>query len=299
MPKLNQAYGIGQALINVMPVPIPFENPPTSAQTNYAVGQEVYVPGPNATAFYKYMGAGIWVEFVSSTGDIISIIGTVPVTATTSGGVATIALAGPPDVTTLTQNGSLYGNGTNPIGATSAGTTGQVLTATTSAAPAYAAIGTGSGLTAHGVLVGEGAGAFVATATGTAGQYLVSNGASADPTFQTATPQLVVTPVAGATQAMTSNHTYIANDTAQTTFTLPTTSAVGDIIGIVGSQLNTGGWTVTYTTGQSIRGPSSTSTTTTGNAATGAAAGQCMEIICTVANLTWVIQNNSGTITLT
>ena len=35
-----------------------------------------------------------------------------------------------------------------------------------------------------------------------------------------------------------------------------------------------------------------------GNATTGSAAGQCMEIICTVANLTWVIKNNSGTITL-
>lgn len=152
--------------------------------------------------------------------------------------------------------------------------------------------------TAHGVLVGEGTGSIVATATGTAGQFLVSNGASADPTFQTATPSLVVTPVAGASQAMLSGHTYIANDSAQTTFTLPAASLVGDIIQIVGSALNTGGWTVTYSTNQIIWGPAGHSTVTSGAATSASAAAQCMDITCVVANTTWVIKNNSGTITL-
>jgi hypothetical protein len=153
--------------------------------------------------------------------------------------------------------------------------------------------------TAHGVLVGEGTGSIVATAVGTAGQYLVSGGAGVDPSFQTATPQLVVTPVAGASQAMTSNHTYIANDSALTTFTLPATSSVGDILQIVGSSLNTGGWKVTYTTSQIIWGPAGSSTVTTGNAASATAAAQVVSMVCTVANDVWVIINNSGTITLT
>jgi hypothetical protein len=127
MPKLNQCYGIGQALINVLPPPIAFENAPTSSQTNFAVGQEVYVPGPVATAFYKYMGDGIWVEFVTSTGDILSIIGTAPVTATTLVGVSTIALAGPPNVTTLTNHGVVVGQGTSAVAATAAGSAGQFL----------------------------------------------------------------------------------------------------------------------------------------------------------------------------
>ncbi|CAB4132599.1 hypothetical protein UFOVP256_55 [uncultured Caudovirales phage] len=153
--------------------------------------------------------------------------------------------------------------------------------------------------TAHGTLVGEGTGAIVAVAPGTAGQFYVSNGASADPSFQTATPQLIVTPVAGASQAMLSNHTYIANNASLTTFTLPATSSVGDVIQIVGSALNTGGWTVTYSTGQIIWGPAGSSTVTTGNAASATAAAQAMKIICVVANTTWVIVDNSGTITLT
>jgi len=43
----------------------------------------------------------------------------------------------------------------------------------------------GSSFTAHGVLIGNGTGALAVTSAGTAGQVLTSNGASADPTFQT------------------------------------------------------------------------------------------------------------------
>lgn len=42
-------------------------------------------------------------------------------------------------------------------------------------------------LTAHGVVIGNGTGAVAITGAGTSGQALVSNGASADPTFQTLT----------------------------------------------------------------------------------------------------------------
>ena len=44
MAKMFQVYGIGQALIPVLPPPLPFENPPTSNQTNYEIGQLVYSP---------------------------------------------------------------------------------------------------------------------------------------------------------------------------------------------------------------------------------------------------------------
>lgn len=48
--------------------------------------------------------------------------------------------AGGTGATTLTSNGVLYGTGTTAVGATSAGTTGQVLIATTSGAPSWGAI---------------------------------------------------------------------------------------------------------------------------------------------------------------
>lgn len=181
------------------------------------------------------------------------------------------------------------------------GTANQVLASPTVGNVVLSLIGpyTPATYTAHGVLIGEGTGSIVATATGTAGQYLVSGGASADPSFQTATPQLTVTPVAGATQAMTSNHSYIANDSAQTTFTLPATSSVGDILQVVGSALNTGGWIIAQGAGQIIYGPAGHSTSgATGTATSASAAAQSVTIVCVVANTTWVITANSGTISL-
>jgi hypothetical protein len=327
---------------------------PTSANVQgnfgtFQLGQWWIVPNVGAWVLVGLTTSGgalsaTWEQAVSASGDVLSVTGTAnQILASPTTGNVVLSLIGPYTPATYTAHGVLVGEGTSSIVATAAGTTGQVLTATTSADPAFAALGTNSGLTAHGVLLGEGNSAIVATAVGStgqvltgstgadpafaalgtnsgltahgvllgegnsaiaataagsSGQFLVSGGASADPTWQTATPQLTVTPVAGASQAMTSNHSYIANDSAQTTFTLPATSAVGDIIQIIGSSLNTGGWTVTYTTNQIIWGPAGHSTLTSGAATSASAAAQVMTIVCTVANTIWVITNNSGTITL-
>lgn len=344
MAKMFQVYGIGQALIPVLPPPLPFQNKPTSNQTNYEIGQLAYTPPKKPTDFFIYGGGGNWVELATSAGGVLSVTGTAnQILATPTTGNVVLSLIGPYTPATYTAHGVLIGEGTGSIvatavgsdgqvltgnsgadpsfaaigtksgltahgvilgegagafAATAVGTTGQVLTGNSGADPAFAAIGTNSGLTAHGVLIAEGTGAFAATAAGLAGQFLVSGGASADPTWQTATPQLVVTPVAGTSQAMASNNAYIANNASLTTFTLPTTSVVGDILEVVGSALNTGGWEITYTTGQIIWGPAGSSTVTTGHAASAAAAAQVIALKCVVANTTWVITSNSGTITL-
>lgn len=174
MSKMFQVYGIGQALIPVLPPPLPFQNPPTSNQTNYEIGQLVFSPPHTPTAFYLYAGGGNWIELVTSAGDVLSVTGTAnQILATPITGNVVLSLIGPYTPATYTAHGVLIGEGISSIVATAAGTTGQVLTATTSADPAFAAIGTGSGLTAHGVLLAEGTGAFVATAAGTSGQILV------------------------------------------------------------------------------------------------------------------------------
>ena len=56
----------------------------------------------------------------------------------------------------------------------------------------FASIGTNSGLTAHSVVIAEGTGAFSVASPSTAGQALISNGAGADPTFQTVFPATVL-----------------------------------------------------------------------------------------------------------
>lgn len=104
-----QCYGIGQALIPVLPPPLPFESAPTSNQTNYEIGQIVYTPPRNATDFYIYAGGGIWIHLSDSDGPIESVLGTAnQITVTTAAGVATVSL--PAAITTpgtLTSTGLL------------------------------------------------------------------------------------------------------------------------------------------------------------------------------------------------
>lgn len=183
MSKMFNVYGLGQALIPVLPPPLPFQNAPTSNQTNYEIGQLAFTPPLAPTAFYLYGGGGNWIELATSSGDVLSVTGTAnQILASPTTGNVVLSLIGPYTPATYTAHGVLVGEGTGSIVATAAGTTGQVLTATTSADPAFAALGTNSGLTSHGVLVGENNSAIVATAAGTTGQVLTAT-TSADPAF--------------------------------------------------------------------------------------------------------------------
>jgi hypothetical protein len=75
------------------------------------------------------------------------------------------------------------------------GTANQILASPTAGNVILSLIGpyTPATYTAHGVLIGEGTSSIVATSTGTAGQVLTSGGASADPTWTTATFPATVT----------------------------------------------------------------------------------------------------------
>jgi hypothetical protein len=103
--------------------------------------------------------------------------------------------------TVLTQNGVLFGNGANAIGATQFGTSGyflggngstlsptfQQVNLTTGATGVltvpFGGVGT-STLASHAVLLGEGVNTVAFAAPGTLGLPLVSNGATVNPSFQ-------------------------------------------------------------------------------------------------------------------
>ena len=140
-------------------------------------------------------------QAVAGTGTVVNCNG-----GLTGGSSATTCSLNSP-----TAHGVLIGQGSSAIAATSAGTSGYVLTSNgASADPTWQVVsGTGTvtsvtcngGLTggtfttvgtcslgsptSHGVLVGAGASAISATGAGLSGQCLESNGASADPSFQT------------------------------------------------------------------------------------------------------------------
>lgn len=258
MSKMNQVYGIGQALISSLPPPQFFENAPTSTQTNFEIGQIGFTGTAGAYTFYIYAGAGVWELLDIATGALdtltgdsgtavptagnIKIAGTANQVATTaSGSTVTLSLVGPYTPATYTAHGVLIGEGTSSIVATTPGTDGQVLTGNTGADPSFATIGTKSGLTAHGVIIGEGTSAFAATAAGTAGQLLTSGGASADPVWTTAT---FPSTAGGAGTILRSNGTnYVAS-----TDTWPDTVVAGDIL--VATSANTVGSLADVATGQ-------------------------------------------------
>jgi hypothetical protein len=317
MSKLFQVYGIGQALIPVLPPPVPFQTPPTVHQTNYEIGQVVFTPPTNPTAFYMYGGGGNWIEFATNSGDVTSVTGTAnQILAAPTGGAVILSLVGPYTPATYTAHGVLVGEGTGSIVATAAGTTGQVLTATTAADPAFAAIGTNSGLTIHGVVLAENTGAFVATGAGTNGQvFLGSTGA--DPAFGTLTTTTGMAFTTGAASlalnvktggynanaastggSLVAQNSYVVVQAGQTSFALPASSAVGDSFLVAAAQANAGGWIITQGAGQEIW--LGTNHTTSG--ATGTLAGArstSVVLMCTVANVEFVVVGGTGVTGLT
>lgn len=93
-------------------------------------------------------------------------------------------------------------------------------------------------------------------------------------------------PITAASQQMTSNNGYIANRGTLVTLTLPTTSAVGDLVTIIGQ--GAGGWLIAQGTGQQIHIGSSASTL--GATGTVASANQydSVDLVCIVASTIWV-----------
>lgn len=91
----------------------------------------------------------------------------------------------------------------------------------------------------------------------------------------------------------------VCNRATLVTLTLPTTADFGDEILITG--MGAGGWRVSQNAGDTIHGPTST-TTGTGGFIASAYQYDCVMLVCVVANSgaggTWVIQNMSGTITI-
>lgn len=184
MAKMFQVYGIGQALIPVLPPPLPFENAPTSNQTNYEIGQVVYTP-PNApTTFYIYAGGGNWEVLSSSGGNISQVLGTASqITVTTVAGVATVSL--PAAITapgSLTTTTSLSATTTVIAGTGMTATTGDVTASAGNIVATLGNISATAGSVSAGTTVTAGTGI-----TSTTGNIVATAGAVNAGTSMTAT----------------------------------------------------------------------------------------------------------------
>ncbi len=97
-----------------------------------------------------------------------------------------------------------------------------------------------------------------------------------------------------ATQSATANNGYVGTATTLTTITLPSTAAFGTIVEVVGT--GTGLWRISQNASQSIK--FGVATTATGTAGYLSATSQCdcVKLLCTSANTTFVVTSSIGNI---
>jgi hypothetical protein len=270
MSKMFQVYGIGQALIPVLPPPLNFQTAPNVNQTNYEIGQMVYTGTPGNYTFYLYAGAGVWELLDVSSGVLDSL--------TTDDNTVVVPTAG---------NINIKGSGSTTTVGSGSNATVEL-----------------TGLTNHAVLVGAGTTTITKVGpTATAGQVLQSQGLSADPAFSTAT----FPATAGTTGTiLRSNGTNWVNSSdtwpdAVTTGGLIAatgTNIVGQIDDVaVGQVLASGGVGVipAYTATPSV----TSVTTANGFTATVAGAGITLNSAATSGTTTATLNGRSGQVTIT
>ena len=194
----------------------------------------------------------------------INVIGTGSISLDGSGNTISVNLTG------LTNHAILAGSGTSTITNLGPLTNGQLLIGNTGNNATAAALTAGTGIS-----ITNGAGSITVNAAGGGLTWSV---------------------ITGASQAMAVNNGYIANRAGTVAFTLPTTSAVGDMVAVTG--INTAlGWSIAYTTNQQIFFGASTATLTTGSLAS-TATRDTVFLVCVVQDLTWNVVNSIGNITI-
>lgn len=216
---------------------------------------------------------------VGATGTILRSNGTAWV-ATTSTFADTYA------VSTL-----LFASGANVVSGLATANSAMLRTSSTGV-PSW------TGSATNGQLLIGSTGATPALGTLTAGAGVSITNGAASVTIAATGGGLTVATISGTTQSAAVNTKYYALNSVQTTLSLPSTYAVGDIVALVGSTANTGGWVVTANTGDTIR--VNNGTTSAGGTITSAAiAGQTIYLECDVANTSWVMTQTVSTILTT
>lgn len=153
------------------------------------------------------------------------------------------------------------------------------------------------------ILVGTGSGTFTALAVGTNDFVLTADSAQASgvkwaSVASPAQPGGVISwvDVTGTSQTMAINTGYIADNAGLVTLTLPTTAAQGTVLRVAGN--GAGGWLIAQGSGQSIKIGNQTTSTGAGGSLASTNRYDQLELLCVVANTTWVTMAGWGNITV-
>jgi hypothetical protein len=261
-----------------------------------AVGTSTYVLTSNGTGVAPTFQA-------ASGGGVSSLTGTAnQITASASTGAVTLSITTNPTLPGTTTTSGLTSAGTVNIN-----TTGSGVSTIGTGGTGAVAIGNATGNTAvTGTLTTSGnltvtAGGLTVTAGTTTLSALTTAGivvttSSGVLSSSTASINLWSDQTSG-TVALLSGQGFVANKTTLTTLTLPSTSAEGDIIAVVGK--GTGGWKIAQNAGNQIFFGSASSTSGTGGSVASTLQYDCVELICLTASANWLVRSAVGNLTVT
>ncbi len=131
------------------------------------------------------------------------------------------------------------------------------------------------------------------TVTGNLSVAIVSGGVQIS---STGTASFTWTDVTGTTQSMAANSGYISDNSGLVTLTLPPTAALGTVLSVAGN--GAGGWLIAQNASQNIKFGNQTTTTGTGGSLASTNRYDQIDLLCTVANTTWVVRSAVGNITV-
>jgi hypothetical protein len=181
---------------------------------------------------------------------------------------------------TTTINQILYSSSANTVVGLSTANS-AVLTTTSAGVPVFSTSMT------NGQLIIGSTGATPTASTLTAGTGIsISNTAGAI-TISGTGGGMSWTEVTGASQSMSPDNGYIANNAGLVTLTLPVTAAIGTAISVIGK--GAGGWLIAQNVNQSIRFGSSTTTVGVGGSLASTQSADSINLICTTANTVWTV----------
>ncbi len=224
--------------------------------------------------------------------------------------------AGGTGVSTLTNNAVLIGQGSSAIASVGPGASGLPLVGQGAGAPIFAILdvpggGTGSN-SLTGILTGNGASPITASAvsqystlvadvsnavvgvapSATVGLVYASNGAAANPSFQSISGTFIWTDATNASYALAANNAYVTNRGAGVTYTLPASGVLGDMFKIVGKL---GITTITPNANQQLLIGSASGTVGVTGTAVGISADDCITFVCITSGASSVYRASSFT----
>jgi len=122
---------------------------------------------------------------------------------------------------------------------------------------------------------------YICTTTGTSSTAVWTN------LINTPSGGLLWNTIAGTTQLAVVNNGYTIGNAAQTTVTLPAIAPLGSVVAIAGQ--GGSGWVLAAGGSQTIK--MAASTTSAGGSLTSAQQFDSIQVVCSVANTTWVVQS--------